>query len=848
MGVQAASENEIVESGGHQMSPFDFSGIKPPKHELSAVDPVEIFRKVKITDPTINDLWLAQGDALRNWHKKRTLGDIGLVLNTGAGKTLVGLLMAQSLVNETRGKVLYVCSSIQLVEQTAEKARGYGLPVTTYFRSEYSNELYSRAKAPCITTYQAVFRGGSKFFSHDVDAVIFDDAHAAEHIIRDHFSLKLGRNGMPSVYGAFIALFRDYFYSIGKSGTYEELADPACQKLLFVPPFEVIRQFSEIMRILSAAKLSTSMDTAFPWEYLCDKVDLCAVLLSSTSITITPPFIPVRHLPYFSKKVRRIYLSATLGAPDAFTRTFGKAPDEIIAPETTAGKCERLILFPSVVDDKDVAVAREAINQNKALILVPTRQRAKLWEGFAVIPEKDKVTETVDLFKQSQGTPKLLLAARYDGVDLPGDTCRVMVIDDLPTGLGHLERFMWESLNLGKTLRSTVASRIIQSFGRISRGLSDHGVVLITGRKLVDWLLTPKNQAYLPPFLTMQIMLGDEVSKKLVSPEDVASAISACLTRSEGWLGAYDDFMDTAIDEEEADKDESSVAIAELENAFGELLWDRRYTEAAKKFANSLESTFKSSSNTGAWHSLWLGLAYEMMGDKERAIGMYDKAHAVQKNIPASLSFVKPTAGTLYCEQVLEVAKQFAISQEGKIAVPTSIAKDFSALDGSGSSSQTEEALRCLGQYLGLDATRPDNEFNTGPDVLWMSPGTPALCIEVKSDKKASSKYSKADIGQMSDHLQWVYDNTNCKDVFLLFVGPISSATPSANPSDHIYVCELSELMKLSKIVLAALDDIKNHALPLTLPESSHEVFSSRNLLWPSCLNQIKMYRLKDLQ
>ena len=65
-----------------------------------------------------------------------TKSDVAVVLNTGAGKTLVGLLIAQSLVNETRRQVVYACSSIQLVEQTATKAEGYGLPAATYFRQE----------------------------------------------------------------------------------------------------------------------------------------------------------------------------------------------------------------------------------------------------------------------------------------------------------------------------------------------------------------------------------------------------------------------------------------------------------------------------------------------------------------------------------------------------------------------------------------------------------------------------------------------------------------------------------------------------------------------------------------
>ena len=152
----------------------DFSKIAAPQAESAPVDPIGLFQKLKISDQGINDLWLAQGDALREWHKNRTAPDIGIVLNTGAGKTLVGLLAAQSLANETKRKVLYACSSIQLVEQTAEKATGYGLEVTTYVRGNYSNDLFSRCIAPCVTTYQALFNGMSIFRREDIAAVVFD--------------------------------------------------------------------------------------------------------------------------------------------------------------------------------------------------------------------------------------------------------------------------------------------------------------------------------------------------------------------------------------------------------------------------------------------------------------------------------------------------------------------------------------------------------------------------------------------------------------------------------------------------------------------------------------------------
>lgn len=43
-------------------------------------------------------------------------------LNTGGGKTPVGLLIGQALLHELRQPVLYLCPNSQLVRQTAEKA------------------------------------------------------------------------------------------------------------------------------------------------------------------------------------------------------------------------------------------------------------------------------------------------------------------------------------------------------------------------------------------------------------------------------------------------------------------------------------------------------------------------------------------------------------------------------------------------------------------------------------------------------------------------------------------------------------------------------------------------------
>ena len=775
---------------------IDFTRIDTDPPETKPIDPIEIFQSLTVTEPGLNDLWLAQGDALREWHKKRDSNDVAIVLNTGAGKTLAGLLIAQSLVNKTRGKVLYACSSIQLVKQTAEKAEGYGMDVSTYFRGSFSNEsLFTRCEAPCITTYQALFNGKSIFFDQEIKAVIFDDAHTAEHLLRDSFSVQIDRSRHPaSVFDEILELFEDYFVSIGKPVTYQDIADNSGKSVsLLVHPFEMLKQHEELVDILLNAGVRDHDDTKFSWEHIKDHVDKCCVLISPSQITITPPFVPVTTLSYFSRSVHRVYLSATLVAEDAFVRTFGKVP-KIVAPSTTAGECERLILHTSHIDNSSegIEIVEDVIRDRKTLILVPTYARANEWSDLVEEPPRDQVADHVAAFRDTTDSLPLLLVSRYDGVDLPGDTCRLLVIDDLPAGVGQLERYLWESLGMRSSLRSTIASRIIQSFGRISRGMSDHGVVIITGKGLQEWLFNPNNLISLPVFLQKQIKLGDRVSKQFSHEGDIQEAIDGCLGRNKKWLNTYNKFMQR----DQANTDESappaiSLALAKAEVSYAVNVWRGNFQEAAQALSTTLDQAYSLSSGTGAWHALWLGSTQQRLGRLHVALDLYAKAHAQQHNIPPIRNETLNLQNEKYRPQIEEIARQFRTPPDGRIAKPRNLRADLKHLDGSGTPSQIEEALRCLGQYLGLDSTRPDKELRTGPDVLWLLEGGQAICMEAKTDKEETSEYNKKNVGQMYDHIGWVKKVHENVSVIPLFVGPTVNASESSNPNPDFRVCTL---------------------------------------------------------
>ena len=66
----------------------------------------------------------AQESILDEWHRtRRHQRDVIVKMHTGQGKTLIGLLILQSKLNEDIGPALYLCPNNHLVDQTVAQAR-----------------------------------------------------------------------------------------------------------------------------------------------------------------------------------------------------------------------------------------------------------------------------------------------------------------------------------------------------------------------------------------------------------------------------------------------------------------------------------------------------------------------------------------------------------------------------------------------------------------------------------------------------------------------------------------------------------------------------------------------------
>ena len=137
-----------------------------------------------------------QTSVLEEWYSKyQAQKDIIVKLHTGQGKTLIGLLMLQSSLNEGKGPAIYICPNNYLVDQTVKQALSFGIN-TIQFSDTRPPKEFLNSEAILITNCKKLFNGKSVFGVRGsgrepirLGSIAIDDAHKCLDIIRESFSI-----------------------------------------------------------------------------------------------------------------------------------------------------------------------------------------------------------------------------------------------------------------------------------------------------------------------------------------------------------------------------------------------------------------------------------------------------------------------------------------------------------------------------------------------------------------------------------------------------------------------------------------------------------------------------------
>lgn len=814
------------------------------------VDPERIFQALTLRG-SIENLWSPQAEALRAWHAKRAQNDVVIEMNTGGGKTLVGLLVAVSLARELRRQVLYVCPNNQLVEQTRGRSLECGIDVASYHEQEwFSRDVFDKARGPCITNYAAVFNGRSIFRKMDVAALLLDDAHVAPDLIRAQFTLSLKRG--TAHFDAVAKLLRPCFAVSGRDSSFQQVLDGDPRVLLFVPAFEMRKLAPKITSLLLANAVNEDKDLCFAWEHLKDHVDRCAVMASGSRIEITPVALPLHTLRAMSADVRRVYLTATLPSPDQFIRTFGAASPDRVSPSGKSGEAQRLFVFaPGETDDEQRGSSRELVKKRKACIIVPSKDAADPWLEDGRLYDKREGHAGIEAFACDKGTKKLILAARYDGIDLPGDACRVLVLDGQPRGEALLDRFMDESLQVSSLRAARRAIRFVQAIGRIFRSNTDHGAVLLCGDELQRWCTIPANLAFLPALVQRQLEFAAQLREN-VEQENATfpELIDAVLTGERSWDRLYKEGIASSAVERSATTPAWLADMALREHGACRTFWDGNFAEAATAFASLADDTRAHDARLAAWFQHWEGAAILLGGNEVQA----SRAFSAAANVRAELGRPRlarrpkgdasgPSSSDAQVQRILAEAERRGARAAGTL---DGIVK---ALVYGPDTAAVEEALKVLGTMLGLDSSRPDKEERTGPDVLWLGPSRKeGVALEAKTDKKPGSQYRKTeDVAQFHDHAGYLKKKYKSGSFRKVIVGPLLRVSPESNPPDDLLIVEVGAFVDLATRTRELYASLAT-AGPDGARDLAAWTIEMSGLAWPNCIDSMPSRLAVDLQ
>lgn len=709
----------------------------------------------------------AQEQALCALTERRIGRDHILKVSTGAGKTSVGLIYLLSHMEEKEEPVVYLCPTVQLVEQVQEEAIKLGIPAVVYPAKEtYPDADGTSGKAVIICTYAKLFNAKTTFDRTDVHlrpcAIVLDDAHAGVEEVRDKFTLRITESlllkKLQNLFDATCANFRPGIWP-------NIVAEDPCASLE-VPYWIWKPLVSEVHKLLMPHAEEDSF--IFVWPFLRDLLKWCRCIVSGTCIEIIPDILPVHKSEAYTEATHRLFMSATLADDSVLIREIGcdiSAARKPILPKKDYGLGERMVLVPSLIDKKlnrayVMNLCAKLSQRVNVVVLSPSGKMAREWETVgAKVVLKDNVSSAVrDLKNPTSGVRFVVFAQRYDGVDLPDNACRVLVIDGMPYGEGITDKYDSGLKSVPGGIRNLLIYRIEQGMGRAVRSHVDYAVIILASPDLANFIAKSEVLNAMNPDSKAQLKLALDLAK--LAKEDaeqdpskaLVSMIQQCLKRDEDWKQYYEENVKN-IKIVPKQTDEIRLVMAESERKAYQFSLGNNPSGAVKLLRKSLNENEVSEKEKG-WY---LQKIASYMFDVNPSEYLEIQRSAYEKN------------NSLFCPPSV-TSRPLSLAKSGSPAIILEWFKEFENPNGTIAAIQDlrarlsydvspetiEQAIMELAQLLGATGMRPEKEFGEGPDDLWLWPSI-SLVIEAKNENEDS--LHKKDAGQLLLSLQWFCKN-----------------------------------------------------------------------------------------
>lgn len=382
-----------------------------------------------------------------------------------------------------------------------------------------------------------------------------------------------------------------------------------------------------------------------------------------------------------------------------------------------------------------------------------------------------------------------MIANRYDGIDLPDNTCRVLILDSKPFSSTLLDRYIERCIGNSMLINKKLTQTIEQGLGRAVRGEKDYCAIILIGSELVQAVRNRVIRQNYSIQTKTQIELGLEIAEyakeEIKDGKDPEQAfidlLNQLLSRDEGWKEFYSEKMDEISG---AHTVSDALEVFELERLAEDKYYNGDYVGAVKTIQKLMDKYVESDEEKG-WYLQEMAryyYQYSRIESNKFQILAHKKNRFLLKPIEGMEITKISSLSVKRIEKICDWVRLHNTYDELSVEIDNILSK----LKFGVSSDTFEQAIDDLAKILGFDSQRPDKEWKEGPDNLWKINDDTFLIIECKNNVKLErDAITKDESSQMNNACAWFereYGDKKTKNIMIIPTKKLSNAAGFNKP------------------------------------------------------------------
>ena len=751
---------------------INFSKLKSSSNQAS-IEPRDIFMALATKDKSYGNPRDVQTEVWKQWFDKRNEKNIIIKMNTGSGKTVVGLTILQSCLNEGKGPAVYIVPDNFLIKQVCDEAKKLEIRVA------YDNEgvkgeedyYFKHNKAILVTNIHKLVNGKSVFGLRSsnnvkIGSIIIDDVHACLDTIKRQHTITIESN--HDLYKKIISYIANYS-EVKESQNFCDIKDRNDPRYSYLVPFWIWqKECQNIYNSISDEDYKDEAFVLFNLPLMRDNWKTANCVISARSVEITLKGTPINKITSFEEAQRRIFMSATLADDSVFVSSIGlkeKELSNIITPEKANDIGEKLIIFPKHLNAKitDEEIKKEICNiakQHNVVVIVPSFDRANFWSDInpsqILSSNENNIQSGVDKLKSGEFTGTTILVNKYDGIDLPDDACRVLVVDGLPSIRSEYDLAIQGMNPNDKRLCREQIQKIEQGMGRGVRSNNDFCSIVLMGEKLADVIVNQHGKNFFSSATLEQWNLSQQLWEQLMestqSPtiENIFALTDYMFKRNPEWISASKSNLSNVVYNKSGNVDSLILAMRE---AFEKECLEN-YEESFSIIAQEKDKTNDNKTK---------GLLMQYMAEYKN----FSNPAMAQEILLSARNFnsmvLKPIKGIQFSKltsrnngqsrSIIKYIEENGFNANEYVLHVSAILEDLKFSDNH--AKRFEKALNDVASVIGIASSRPEVQFGgKAPDNLLAFSNSEYVIIECKN-RTTTELISKDDCEQLLSSIQW---------------------------------------------------------------------------------------------